>query len=234
MATRTKLYALTLLGLIAGCSQPFGSAPAVEQPRENVLTPLKDAFQADGLLAEKVSVVVRAMVEDQATVELRARSTGLKPETVRPKAYGFRILVAHKNAEVGTAFFSRMQIYHLESMPGQIIIDRRYLYGMGFATPDVINVNEKTWSERYSATEAEINQLDALAEAVHAGRGAKAAYEATQLFGSLSKSGAEEENTSERSVTWLAGRQDLEDAVLNVVRSEHFGNRLDPAFVAAP
>ncbi len=233
--TRRTIYALTVFcaGLV-GCAQPTDPQPAAARSAPNSHSPHKAAFDAKGILGEQDSVLVQAMVEDDSSVQVRARSTGLDPSVVRPNAYGLRIYVARKNAEVGTAFFSRTQIYHLDSFPNQIIIDKRYLYGMGFLTQEVIKVSEKTWSERHNASAAEIAQLHALAEAVQQGRGMKEAYEATGIFGPLAKVGADEERSSEREVTWLVGPQSLEGIYLSVTKSEKFGNRLSPVFVEEP
>lgn len=232
---RQAMYALAVVGVsLVGCMQPTTSQPSAGLVATTLPSPLKAAFDAKGLLDEQDSVLVQAMVEDGPSVHLRARSTGLDPAVVGPKAYGLRIYVVHKDAEVGTAFFSRTQIYHLDSIPDQIIVDRRYVYGMGFLTPDVIKVKDKTWSERYSASAAEMNQLDVLAEAVQGGWGMKEAYDATGLFGPLAKSGADEENSFEREVTWLVGPQSLEGIYLSVKQSAKFGNRLNPVFIEAP
>jgi len=232
---RQAMYVLAVVGIsLVGCVQPTTSQPSAGLIATNLPPPPKAAFNAKGLLDEQESVLVQAMVEDGPSVELRARSSGLDPAVVRPKAYGLRIYVAHKDAEVGTAFFSRTQIYHLDSIPDQIIVDKRYLYGMGFLTPDVIKVKDKTWSERYSASAAEMNQLNALAEAVQRGQEMREAYDAKRIFGPLAKSGANEENSFEREITWLVGPQSLEGIYLSVKQSAEFGNRLNSVFIEVP
>jgi hypothetical protein len=230
------LYRLPLVAFLAitltSCNELGDDASRLPSVSAAELVPLEAAFDVEGLLGSKESVVVQAMLESNSGVNLRARATGLESDSVRPRAFGLRVLTAHKNAEVGTAFFTSVSIYPSEGSPDRIVVDRLYLYGDGFASPDVIEVTEKRWSEQYSATTAEINQLCTLAEAVRDGGGAQPAYEATRPGGSLFKWGAEEQGLSQRTVKWLLGRQDVANIVLHVGRSGDFGNRLEPVFLA--
>lgn len=225
-ATFLILALTAVIGL--GCT---ASDPAPKVAASSGVPSAPAAFEAEGILDEKELVLVKPMIESDASMYFRAKKAGVSPSTLNPKAYGIEIYAMRKNPIVGTAFLHHTRVYSLDSMPRRLIFDEQYFYCNGFISKEVIKVSEKGWSEYYQASEKDIEKLATLSEAVRNGTSHREAYKALGPFGDLSKSGGEQLNLFEREVTWLVGKQTLDGVSVEVLPSTEFGNTIATRFV---
>jgi len=214
----------------SGCTQTTNttqSAAAAAVPVD-----VSGTFEIDGFLEGTETVLVTPMVESANAVRLRAKEAGVGEASIAAKAYGLKFFMLDPDAEIGIAFLRRAQIYHLESVPGQIVVDFNYLFCDGFLSAEVIKISEKTWTIYWPSDGTTVGRIDTLAEAVRSGKSAREAYDAlaSYLLG-IGPGSAGERNKSERQVTWMTGRQLFEETAFEIGRIRDVGNRVAARFV---
>jgi hypothetical protein len=74
----------------------------------------------------------------------------VEPASLQAKAYGIKLYVLFKDAEIGTAFMRRTQVYNLGSRNDRLTVDETYFYCNGFLSADIVRVTEKSWSKYYA------------------------------------------------------------------------------------
>jgi hypothetical protein len=194
------------------------------------LASTRNAFEREGLLGGREDVLVRPMIESDASVQVRAREAGVSPGSLRPKVYGLKFDILFKNAEIGSAFMRRAEVYHVDFLKDQIVVDETYYYCNGFLASDILKVKEKRWSKYYGANAATITKLDTLAEAIRSGvgfRDAPAILDPREPLGT----GGEEKNQSERDFTWFAGKEIVDNIGIELLRYPGIGNRVSVKYL---
>ena len=226
-----------LIVMIAGC-QPAedkrAQVPAAKAELAATVSSVPSVFAAEDFLGEATDVLVIPNLETEETVGLRARTSGLDPKTVAPRAYGFKVYQAWWDSETGSSFLSRLNVYQWGTK-GKIFIDKHFYYGDGFTAQDVAAVSEKYWSCQHMLTDGEMAQLLTLAEAVRTGTGHQQAFEATQIGGFLSKACDQDQPNHEKSGNWILGPQKIEeDVFVELSRLKGVGNRFTTKFIPSP
>jgi hypothetical protein len=204
-----------------GCGDPASATPLQASAQ---VSPTTSVFETDGIIGRKERVLVTPMIESDTSVWLRARQAGVDPSSLRASVYGLQAFSITTDAEIGTAFAHRKSAYHLGGKNDQLIVDEQYFYCDGFVSSDLLRVKQKSWSTYYSVDANAISLLDTLAEAVRSGSGHEDAYKAIGPMGDLLRSGSEPQTEFERSVTWFAGRSEIEDVIITLSRSKELGN----------
>ena len=239
MGTRKNdTFALSLLiVMLAGCQQAEDKrvqAPAAKTELAATESSVPNVFAAEDFLGEATDVLVIPNVENEETVGMRARTSGLDPKSVAPRAYGFKVYQAWRDSETGSSFLSRQNVYQWGTK-GKIFIDKHFYYGDGFTALDVARVSEKYWSCQHVLTDSEMAQLLTLAEAVRSGTGHQQAYDAIQIGGSLSKACDRDQPNHEKSGYWILGPQKIEeDVFVDLSRLKGVGNRFTTKFIPSP
>jgi hypothetical protein len=189
-------------------------------------------FEAKGILGGRELVRLLPMIENSTSAELRARSASVDKASITPRAFGMQFYVLFTDAQVGTAFASHTDVYHLESIPEKIIIDETYYFCDGFLADNVLKVREKSRSMRCQVNDQEIARLLTQSEAVRNGTDCEAIYREMQFgwLGQLKAQGVKGELPT-REHCWLAGPQRIDDACVNLERSPHFGNEVAVDFL---
>jgi hypothetical protein len=194
------------------------------------LASTRNAFEREGLLGGMELVLVRPMEESDTGVQVRASEAGVNPGSLRPKVYGLKFDILFKNAEIGSAFMRRAAVYHVDFLKDQIVVDETYYFCDGFLASDILKVKERSWSKYYGANAATITKLDTLAEAIRSGAGfrdALAILDPREPLGT----GGEERNRSERDLTWLAGKEIIDNIGIELLKSPDIGNRVSVKFL---
>jgi hypothetical protein len=110
------------------------------------------------------------------------------------------------------------------------VVDETYYFCDSFLASDILKVKERSWSKYYGANAATITKLDTLAEAIRSGAGfrdALAILDPREPLGT----GGEERNRSERDLTWLAGKEIIDNIGIELLKSPDIGNRVSVKFL---
>lgn len=218
---------LLVVALLFGCAPE--SRTQSKAQRANIAS--TEAFGGEDLLGGETSVIMRAMVEGEGSVELRSRYLNVPRSALKPRSYGLTIYELQTDSEIGASFLKVTNLYHMRELDENIVVDRSLYFCKGFISSQIFAVRQKGWSEYHKPEPGDIQRLETLAEAVRNGTGIRDAYNATRPFGSLGKYGSPEVNQFERETTWFSGLQDVEGVHVELLPSPTFGNRVATRFV---